>query len=189
MKIKKPLFWDKERLSFLSILLFPFTIFIILSNILKKLQNQHNQSKHIKTICVGNIYVGGTGKTPLAIELYRIFKKLRRKTVFIKKFYNESIDEEILLKKEGHYISAKNGRLNALKKAITKKFNLAIFDDGLQDKSIDYNLRIVCFNKQNFVGNGFLIPAGPLRERITSLKEYDVVFLNGYGNNVKKKDF
>ena len=187
MKIKKPLFWDKERLSFLSILLFPFTIFIILSNILKKLQNQHNQSKHIKAICVGNIYVGGTGKTPLAIELYRIFKKLRRKTVFIKKFYNESIDEEILLKKEGHYISAKNGRLNALKKAITKKFNLAIFDDGLQDKSIDYNLRIVCFNKQNFVGNGFLIPAGPLREHITSLKEYDVVFLNGYGNNVKKK--
>jgi tetraacyldisaccharide 4'-kinase len=159
MKIKKPLFWDKERLSFLSILLFPFTIFIILSNILKKLQNQHNQSKHIKTICIGNIYVGGTGKTPLAIELYRILKKLRRKSVFIKKFYNESIDEEILLKKEGHYISAKNGRLNALKKAITKKFNLAIFDDGLQDKSIDYNLRIVCFNKQNFVGNGFLIPA------------------------------
>ena len=96
MKIKKPLFWDNERLSFLSILLLPFTIFIILSNILKKLQNQHNKSEYIKTICVGNIYVGGTGKTPLAIELHRIFKKLRRKTVFIKKFYNESIDEQIL---------------------------------------------------------------------------------------------
>ena len=105
MKIKKPLFWDKERLSFLSILLFPFTIFIILSNILKKLQNQHDQSKHIKAICVGNIYVGGTGKTPLAIELYRILKKLRRKTVFIKKFYNESIDEEILLKKNGFLLT------------------------------------------------------------------------------------
>ena len=176
-----------ERLSFLSILLLPFTIFIILSNILKKLQNQHNKSEHIKTICVGNIYVGGTGKTPLAIELHRIFKKLRRKTVFIKKFYNESIDEQILLEKEGPCISAKNGRLNALKIAIIKKFNLAIFDDGLQDKSVDYNLRIVCFNKQNFIGNGFLIPAGPLRESIASLKEYDVVFLNGYGNNVKKK--
>jgi tetraacyldisaccharide 4'-kinase len=187
MKIKKPLFWDNERLSFLSILLLPFTIFIILSNILKKLQNQHNKSEYIKTICVGNIYVGGTGKTPLAIELYRIFKKLRRKTVFIKKFYNESIDEQILLEKEGPCISAKNGRLNALKGAIIKKFNLAIFDDGLQDKSVNYNLRIVCFNKQNFIGNGFLIPAGPLRESIESLKEYDVVFLNGYGNNIKKK--
>ena len=187
MKIRKPLFWDIERLSFLSILLLPFTIFIILSNILKKLQNQHNKSEYIKTICVGNIYVGGTGKTPLAIELHRIFKKLRRKTVFIKKFYNESIDEQILLEKEGPCISTKNGRLNALKKAIKKKFNLAIFDDGLQDKSIDYNLKIVCFNKQNFIGNGFLIPAGPLRESIASLKEYDVVFLNGYGSNVKKK--
>ena len=187
MKIKKPLFWDNERLSFLSILLLPFTIFIILSNILKKLQNQHNKSEYIKTICVGNIYVGGTGKTPLAIELHRIFKKLRRKTVFIKKFYNESIDEQILLEKEGPCISAKNGRLNALKVAIIKRFNLAIFDDGLQDKSVNYNLRIVCFNKQNFIGNGFLIPAGPLRESIESLKDYDVVFLNGYGNNIKKK--
>ena len=187
MKIKKPLFWDNERLSFLSILLLPFTIFIILSNILKKLQNQHNKSEYIKTICVGNIYVGGTGKTPLAIELYRIFKKLRRKTVFIKKFYNESIDEQILLEKEGPCISAKHGRLNALKGAIIKRFNLAIFDDGLQDKSVNYNLRIVCFNKQNFIGNGFLIPAGPLRESIESLKDYDVVFLNGYGNNIKKK--
>ena len=187
MKIRKPLFWDNERLSFLSILLLPFTIFIILSNILKKLQNQHNKSEYIKTICVGNIYVGGTGKTPLAIELHRIFKKLRRKTVFIKKFYNESIDEQILLEKEGPCISAKNGRLNALKVAIIKRFNLAIFDDGLQDKSVNYNLRIVCFNKQNFIGNGFLIPAGPLRESIESLKDYDVVFLNGYGNNIKKK--
>ena len=187
MNIKKPLFWDNERLSFLSILLLPFTIFIILSNILKKLQNQHNKSEYIKTICVGNIYVGGTGKTPLAIELHRIFKKLRRKTVFIKKFYNESIDEQILLEKEGPCISAKNGRLNALKVAIIKRFNLAIFDDGLQDKSVNYNLRIVCFNKQNFIGNGFLIPAGPLRESIESLKDYDVVFLNGYGNNIKKK--
>ena len=187
MKIKKPLFWDNERLSFLSILLLPFTIFIILSNILKKLHNQHNKSEFIKTICVGNIYVGGTGKTPLAIELHRIFKKLRRKTVFIKKFYNESIDEQILLEKEGPCISAKNGRLNALKVAIIKRFNLAIFDDGLQDKSVNYNLRIVCFNKQNFIGNGFLIPAGPLRESIESLKDYDVVFLNGYGNNIKKK--
>ena len=187
MKIRKPLFWDNERLSFLSILLLPFTIFIILSNILKKLQNQHNKSEYIKTICVGNIYVGGTGKTPLAIELYRIFKKLRRKTVFIKKFYNESIDEQILLEKEGPCISAKHGRLNALKGAIIKRFNLAIFDDGLQDKSVNYNLRIVCFNKQNFIGNGFLIPAGPLRESIESLKDYDVVFLNGYGNNIKKK--
>ena len=187
MKIRKPLFWDNERLSFLSILLLPFTIFIILSNILKKLQNQHNKSEYIKTICVGNIYVGGTGKTPLAIELHRIFKKLRRKTVFIKKFYNESIDEQILLEKEGPCISAKHGRLNALKGAIIKRFNLAIFDDGLQDKSVNYNLRIVCFNKQNFIGNGFLIPAGPLRESIESLKEYDVVFLNGHGNNIKKK--
>jgi len=49
----------------------------------------------------------------------------------------------------------------------------------LQDKSINYDLKIVCFNNVQWIGNGFLIPAGPLREGIKSLKKYDAVILNG----------
>ena len=187
MKIKKPLFWDDEELSITSILLLPFTLILIISNFLKNLKKTNNKFKKIKTICVGNIYVGGTGKTPLSIKINEIVKKNKLKTTFIKKFYSDSIDEQILLEKNGNCILAKNGRVEALKKAIINKFDLAIFDDGLQDKSINYDVKIVCFNSKNFIGNGFLIPSGPLREKINSVKKYDAVFLNGISSKLRSK--
>ena len=57
--------------------------------------------------------------------------------------------------------------------------DIVIFDDGLQDRSISYDLKFVCFNNVKWIGNGFLIPAGPLREKIESISKYDAVFLNG----------
>ena len=176
MKILKPFFWDSRKLSIFSILLLPFTIFLIINNYLIKLKKNKKTYKNIKTICVGNIYIGGTGKTPLVIEINKLVKKFRYKTTFIKKFYKESLDEQILLQKNGNYISSSISRSHALQKAITKNFNLAIFDDGLQDSSVNYDLKFVCFNAQKFLGNGFLIPAGPLREKISSLNKYDAVF-------------
>ena len=59
-----------------------------------------------------------------------------------------------------------------------------IFDDGLQDFSIDYDLKFVCFNSKTWVGNGRLIPAGPLRENISSISKYDAIFLNGNEEDV-----
>ena len=54
---------------------------------------------------------------------------------------------------------------------------MIIFDDGLQDKNISYDLQFVCFDSERWIGNGNLIPSGPLREKISSLKKYDAVFL------------
>ena len=185
MRIIKPLFWDNKKLSIFSLLLLPFTILITFNNFLRGLKNNKRKFRDIKTICVGNIYVGGTGKTPLAVEINKILQKLKYRTTFIKKFYAESVDEQILLKKNGNCILALGSRMDALKDAINQKFDLAIFDDGLQDGSINYDLKFVCFNSDKFIGNGFLIPSGPLRERINSLKKYDAVFLNGHNKNLK----
>ena len=60
---------------------------------------------------------------------------------------------------------------------------MLIFDDGLQDNQIDYNFKFVCFDGDLGIGNGLLLPAGPLREAINSLKKYDVVFIKK-GNNL-----
>ena len=60
---------------------------------------------------------------------------------------------------------------------------MAILDDGLQDKSLNYDISIACFNSSDPIGNSFVIPAGPLRERITSILDYDVAFLNGEKND------
>ena len=48
---------------------------------------------------------------------------------------------------------------------------MAIFDDGLQDKKIKYDLKIVCFNAVSFAGNQLRLPAGPLREKLTNLEK------------------
>ena len=64
-------------------------------------------------------------------------------------------------------------------KAISQGYKMAIFDDGLQDISIKYDLEIVCFNNLNWIGNGLTLPSGPLREDINNLRFYDNVFLNG----------
>ena len=75
MYLKKPSFWDKQK-SILSYLLLPFTIFIRVNNFLI-LKKKKYLSKKLKTICVGNIYVGGTGKTPTTIKLYDLIKKIK----------------------------------------------------------------------------------------------------------------
>ena len=179
MKINKPSFWDFKKPNILAKILLPFTIPVIINNLLPK---KKIYKKNIKTICVGNIYLGGTGKTPVSIKVYKILQKLNYKVAFIKKNYADQKDEQNLLKKNGLLIN-KNSRLDSLNEAIVKKINYAIFDDGLQDKNINYDITIVCFNSKKWVGNGQLIPSGPLREKIDSLKKYDVVFLNGSNNN------
>ena len=178
MLLNKPKFWDYKKSNLLSILLMPFSMIIGISNLINFLYTK--KKLKIKTICVGNIYVGGTGKTPISIEIYKILKKLKIRSVFIKKKRFSHRDEIKLLSKIGPIISFKS-RVKSAEDAQRKKFKFAIFDDGLQDKSLNYDFKIVCFDKKNFVGNGNLIPAGPLRESLDSLKKYDIIFFNGFG--------
>ena len=58
-------------------------------------------------------------------------------------------------------------------------------DDGLQDKSIKYDVSLVCFNNINWIGNGMTIPSGPLRENISNLKNYNHIFINGNLENLE----
>jgi len=88
------------------------------------------------------------------------------------------------LEKNNEVIFEKN-RLKSLNIALKKKFKIAVFDDGLQDYNIDYDLKIACFSSNNLAGNQLRIPSGPLRERINNIKNYDAVFLNGEKKNIK----
>ena len=176
MKLKKPKFWDHKKPSFFSYLLLPFSI--ILGLITKIKSKPKFSNSKIKTICVGNIYIGGTGKTSLAIKIKEILDKNNIKACFIKKFYPSQTDEQKLLSKNGTLFSNIK-RITALNEAIAEGFEVAIFDDGLQDSSIKYDLEIVCFNNLNWIGNGLTLPSGPLRENINNLKSYENVFLNG----------
>ena len=176
MKLKKPKFWDYKKPSFFSYLLLPLSITIGLITKINSKPKYPNSK--IKTICVGNIYIGGTGKTSLTIKIKEILDKNNIKACFIKKFYPNQTDEQKLLSKNGAVFSNLK-RITALDEAISEDFEVAIFDDGLQDSSIKYDMEIVCFNNLNWIGNGLTLPSGPLRESINNLKFYENVFLNG----------
>ena len=176
MIISKPKFWDFKKPNYISYLLLPFTLLIIINNYFLSFKKKNN--KNIKTICLGNIYVGGTAKTPLTIKLNQILTQLNFKTATIKKFYKNQIDEQKLLAAKSKLYCKKN-RIMALNDAIKDNIEIAIFDDGLQDSFLNYDLSFVCFNSTNWIGNGCLIPSGPLREKLKSILKYDAIFLNG----------
>ena len=182
MNLKKPKFWDQKNPGILAYLLLPVSIIINLLNLLQKKSKFKNLK--IKTICVGNIYIGGTGKTSLCINISKILNKENIKSCFVKKFYSNQADEQKLLENHGR-LFLKKQRLNALNDAVKEGYKIAIMDDGLQDASIDYDLKFVCFNNINWIGNGLTIPSGPLREKITKLKDYQNVFLNGNLENLE----
>ena len=151
MLIKKPRFWDSEKISIYSIILYPISIiYFFLLTIIKKLKK--NQNFEIPIVCVGNIYLGGTGKTPLVYEIYNILNSIGKNP------------------------------------AIINKYDTAILDDGFQDFSIQKNFSILCFNEKQWIGNGLLIPAGPLRENLNSLSRANCIFINGKKNtNIEKQ--
>ena len=97
IKFNKPRFWDKKEVSFFSAMLFPFTLIVLFyiffkKNFLKPL------SFKIPVICVGNIYLGGTGKTPMSILIAKELSNLGYKTVILRKFYKSHSDEYNLIK-------------------------------------------------------------------------------------------
>jgi tetraacyldisaccharide 4'-kinase len=188
MNFFKPKFWDKNKISFFSILLFPVSLLIKVLSLFKRFLIKTNQSS-IPIICVGNIYLGGTGKTPLCIEIFSILKNLNMNPVFVRKKYDSFQDEADLQKQVGPVYQNKK-RIEAVKEALQNKANVAILDDGFQDFSINKNLSIVCFNKKQWVGNGLTIPSGPLRESLSALKRANCVVINGEKNrDIENKIF
>ena len=180
MNFKKPEFWDKSELSIWSIILYPFSLlFLIISLGAKFLKIK--KKFPIPIVCVGNIYTGGTGKTPLALEIFKITKSYGKNPAFVKKGYDYLYDEIQMLDRTGKTYSDKN-RKEAIKSLISDKHDVAILDDGFQDLSIEKDFSILCFNSRQLIGNGFLIPAGPLRESFNSIKKADCVLINGDRN-------
>ena len=180
MMLFKPKFWDK-KIGLFSTLLFPFsliTIFIVFLK--KKLINKYTFKTPV--ICIGNIYIGGTGKTPASILFANEITKLHRKPVIIRKYYKSHYDEHELIKNNfKDFILSKN-RFEAIKKVDKSEFDVVILDDGLQDYKIKKNLSIVCFNENQLIGNGLVLPSGPLRENLSALKDVEVVLINGKKN-------
>ncbi len=191
MKLKKPKFWDYDKPNILSLILIPIALLLQILNFIKNIFVIKRKIEGIKTICVGNIYVGGTGKTSLSLKIKDILDKKNIKACFIKKNYPEQQDEQKILQEKGDLFKDSK-RIRSINHALKEGNQFAILDDGLQDLSIKYDMIFICFNNMNWIGNGQTIPAGPLRENLNNLKNYNHVFLIGNLENlefIKKKVF
>ena len=177
MKLKKPKFWNK-KINLFSYFLLPLSFVIQLLFSIKK-SFISNLKISIPVICVGNIYIGGTGKTPLSIELIKILRKINMHPVLIKKFYKDQIDEINLINSKNIEIIKNSSRYIALKEAEERGFKSVVLDDGFQDHSIYKDLSILCFNEKQLIGNGFTIPSGPLREPLNALNRSQIILING----------
>ncbi len=187
MRFNKPKFWDTK--NFLSSILEPLSWIVKLFIIIKK-KSTTSIKFNIPIICVGNIYIGGTGKTPLSIFLAKELKKNGKKPVIIKKFYKEHFDEHELIKHRYQDVILEKKRSEGINQAIKEGFDIVILDDGFQDYKIIKNLNILCFNSKQLLGNGKVIPAGPLREEFNEIKRANIIIVNGEKNlEFEKKIF
>ena len=180
IKINKPKFWDR-KIGLISILFFPLSLIVIFFTFLKKKITKTRGFK-IPVICVGNIYLGGTGKTPTSILLANELSKLGKKPLILRKYYKNHNDEYSLIKNYFKNLIISKNRIEGLKEAEKSNFDIVILDDGLQDYKIKKNLSIVCFNNNQLIGNGMVLPSGPLRENLSILKNVEIVIINGSKN-------
>ena len=184
MKFKKPKFWNS--INFLSIILLPFSLLTLVFNIFKSQVITENRF-NIPIICVGNIFIGGTGKTPLSIYIYNLLKNKKFKPAIVRKYYPSHADEINFTKSKVRQFFSDRKRLESISKAIIKKNNVIIMDDGMQDVSVNKDLSIMCFNSTDLIGNGFLLPAGPLREQLKKVNSCRIAVINGKRNILFEK--
>ena len=95
--IKKPKFWD-DKIGILSIILIPISLVISIIIFIKK-NITKSKSYDLPVICIGNIYLGGTGKTPTAIFLAKELEIIGKKSAIVRKYYRDHNDEYDLIKR------------------------------------------------------------------------------------------
>lgn len=196
--INSPKFWYRnDWLSkVLALIIYPLSIIWIIISYIKKKVSKTYRSR-LKIICVGNLNIGGTGKTPFAIYTYKILKELGFNPVFLTRGYGgkekgpikvESThqykdvgDEALLLNNIGPTIVSRDRSLGA-KFIENNKYNydVILMDDGLQNYQLEKNIKFLLVDKNLKFGNKLCVPAGPLREPINQrLKEIDSIILTG----------
>ena len=187
---KKPKYFSKKNCK--SLALTPFSliyeIFFLLCNI------KFSKPKKIckKTICVGNIVCGGSGKTPICIALYKYFASLQYKVCFITKGYRRTTNTNIIVPKKHNsfYLNKEIGDeasflcryadtfiVQHRGEAKCFAYDITIMDDGFFTKSVKKNCNIAVFDAEYFIGNGFTLPAGPMRYNLHAIKNADFIII------------
>jgi len=200
--LKAPLFW-KNKNSLYGVLLSPFgALYRLITS--QRERFTITTKIRIPVICVGNIVLGGTGKTPITIMIASALKeqgfnvhilsrgyggKLKG-PLLVDPFYHtaqEVGDEPLLLAQATSTWISKN-KAEGAKAATQAGAEILILDDGLQNPSLYKNFSIIVVNGEYGLGNERVFPAGPLRETVESgLKKANIIMIMGKDNHSLEK--
>ena len=174
MPLKAPKFWQKEN-TFLGRLLSPLGR-IYAWGVKRQIKKAKPYEAKIPVICVGNLVMGGVGKTPLAVSVAEYFKMNGKKPVFLTRGYGGGLsnilvdpdkhtavqtgDEALLLARVAPTI-VDSDRARGARKAEQIGADIIIMDDGFQNPHLCKTLSFAVFDGRVGIGNGQVFPAGP----------------------------
>jgi len=192
--LRAPSFWYKKENSLFSMLLFPISIIYRLISFIHFVLSKTKKAS-IPVICIGNIVVGGAGKTPVALKIGKILKLSGYSPHFLTRGYSGKIKNN--LKVKSHHSAEEVGDeslilssvaptwigANRIKSALLAKNNKAdclILDDGFQNPNIFKDFSIIVIDGKQGFGNARVLPSGPLRESIKrGMKRANAVIIIG----------
>ena len=200
--LKAPKFWYKKKDTYLSILLYPLSLLFRFGTKVRNLISNKKKS-NVPIICIGNIVVGGAGKTPVSLKIGKMLLNAGYNPHFLSKGYaglvkNSTLveswhspksvgDESILLSEVAPTWVGEN-RNNSAELAEKNGGDCLIMDDGFQNPTIQKNFSIVVINASQEFGNKRVMPAGPLRESINrGLSRTNLVIVIGNASNTLRK--
>ena len=194
MPIKTPHFWTE--LSWQSVVLFPVSYIWRFGHYAQQ-KILNTKETEIPVICVGNLTVGGSGKTPVVITLCRFLSGIGKSTsiltrgfggkekgpIFVSTNLHQSLDvgdEPLMMAHSLDVCVSRNRPLGANHILDKKKYDCIVMDDGLQNPTLKKDLNIAVFDGKFGIGNGFLLPAGPMRQKLeVGIQNIDLVIFNG----------
>ena len=194
MPIKTPHFWTE--LSWQSVILFPVSYIWRFGHYAQQ-KVLNTKETEIPVICVGNLTVGGSGKTPVVITLCRFLSGIGKSTsiltrgfggkekgpIFVSTNLHQSLDvgdEPLMMAHSLDVCVSRNRPLGANHILDKKKYDCIVMDDGLQNPTLKKDLNIAVFDGKFGIGNGFLLPAGPMRQKLeVGIQNIDLVIFNG----------
>ena len=179
--LKAPKFWYKNKDTYLSNTLYPLSLIFRLGTKIRNIISIQ-KSANLPIICIGNIVVGGAGKTPVALKIGKMLKKGGYNPHFVSKGYGgfeknntliqswhspKSVGDESLLLSEVSPTWIGLDRNESFKLAKNKGADCIIMDDGFQNPTLQKDYSIIVINSEQGFGNKRVMPSGPLRESIT----------------------
>lgn len=192
--IKTPEFWNHRGIA--SILLWPLSLIWAFASAIRNYFAKQS-TVALPVICVGNVTAGGTGKTPVTAFLYDGLCAAGYRPAILTRGYGVAVnaplwvdpslhtidecgDEALMLAESRDVLVAPDRVAGAHVISLRGIHDVILMDDGMQNPFISKTLSIGVFDGSVGIGNGFLIPAGPMRVSLASgVKQMDIALING----------